>query len=136
MITCVSACLLQRYIKSATPLVSEAELASTKKAMDEFVKGVGGKLHTDIVEREKKRYSSFITDAWFDMYLTNRDPLPLNINPQLTFHDDPIQSKNDQVRISAISWFACTHASVLPPCTFLDRTRQNGMRRILSLVLL
>jgi predicted nucleic acid-binding OB-fold protein len=53
---------LQRYLKSATPLVSEAELVSTQKAMTEFVTGVGGKLHKEIVEREKKRYSSFITD--------------------------------------------------------------------------
>ena len=30
--------------------------------------------------------SSFITDACFDMYLCNRDPLPININPQLTYH--------------------------------------------------
>jgi hypothetical protein len=44
--------------------------------------------------------SSFITDAWFDMYLCNRDPLPININPQLTFHDDPIPGKNKQVSLS------------------------------------
>jgi hypothetical protein len=31
---------VQRYIKSATPLVSESELVSTTKAMAEFVKGV------------------------------------------------------------------------------------------------
>jgi len=37
------------------------------------------------------------------MYLTNRDPLPININPQLTFHDDPIPSKNNQVRLRACS---------------------------------
>lgn len=92
----------QRYIKSATPLVTEDELKSTQKAMDDFVKGVGSKLHNDIVEREKKRYSSFITDAWFDMYLCNRDPLPLNINPQLTFHDDPIAEKNNQATRAAV----------------------------------
>jgi len=94
--------LLQRYLKSATPLVSEAELVSTQKAMTEFVTGVGGKLHKEIVEREKKRYSSFITDPWFDMYLSNRDALPLNMNPQLTFHDDPIAAKNDQATRAAV----------------------------------
>ena len=31
---------VQRYIKSATPLVSESELVSTQKAMNDFVKGL------------------------------------------------------------------------------------------------
>ena len=91
-----------RYIKSATPLLSMHELASTQKAMDEFVAGAGARLQKEIVERDKTRYSSFITDAWFDMYLCNRDPLPLNINPQLTFHDDPIPEKNDQATRAAV----------------------------------
>jgi carnitine O-palmitoyltransferase 2 len=38
------------------------------------------------------RYSSFISEPWFDMYLSNRQELPLNINPQLTFKDDPTKT--------------------------------------------
>ena len=79
----------QRYLNSAAPLLTDAELATTKLAMAEFESGIGKKLHDEIVARDKSRYSSFISEPWFDMYLSNRQELPLNINPQLTWFDDP-----------------------------------------------
>ncbi|KAJ1492999.1 hypothetical protein T484DRAFT_1602466, partial [Baffinella frigidus] len=77
-----------RFLYAASPLISEAEMNETKKLMDDFLAGPGPALHKAIVDRDKSRYSSFISEPWFDMYLKNRDPLPLNINPQLTFDDD------------------------------------------------
>ena len=63
--------------------------------------------------QDKSKYSSFICDFWFDMYLENRDPIALNVNPQvvhliqcvhlhntptqLTFLDDPVAAKNTQL---------------------------------------
>uniref|UniRef100_A0A7S4PFT3 Choline/carnitine acyltransferase domain-containing protein n=1 Tax=Guillardia theta TaxID=55529 RepID=A0A7S4PFT3_GUITH len=39
------------------------------------------------------------------MYLENRSPLPLNINPQLTLLDDPLPDKNDQAcRAAILTW--------------------------------
>eukprot|EP00961_Rhodomonas_salina_P194306 2623692-Rhodomonas_salina.3 len=94
-----------RYLYAATPLISGTELETTKKIMNDFVAGDGKKLHEFIVEREKTRYSSFISEPWFDMYLTTRDPLPLNINPQMTFFNDPIEAKNEQVtRAALLAW--------------------------------
>lgn len=45
---------------------------------------------------------------WYDMYLTNRDALPLNLNPQLTWRDDPVSSKNEQ----AVKAANLAHAAV------------------------
>ena len=37
-------------------------------------------------------------EPWFDMYLENRDPLAININPQLTWQPDPNPEKMNQVQ--------------------------------------
>eukprot|EP00960_Hanusia_phi_P027250 746718-Hanusia_phi.AAC.1 len=94
-----------RFLESAKPLVTPQELNVTQKLLNEFVGGKGKQLQEAIVAREKKRYSSFITEPWFDMYLENRSPLPLNINPQLTLLDDPLLDKNDQAsRAALLTW--------------------------------
>ncbi len=43
-------------------------------------------------------HTSYISEMWFDMYLENRDPFPLNVTPQLTWKDDDDPDKNEQVR--------------------------------------
>ena len=73
--------------------------------VDEFTKGVGARLHQAIVDRDKSQYSSYISKPWFDMYLENRDPLMLNINPQITFISDPNPAKMEQaVRAATLIW--------------------------------
>jgi len=104
-----------RFLYSAEPLLNAAELAETKKAMDDFLTGPGPALHKAIVDREEKRYSSFIREPWFDMYLKNRDPLPLNINPQLTFVDDPEKTKQ-----------SARAASMVRSCARFFRTLEDG----------
>lgn len=48
--------------------------------------------------QNKAVYSSYISKPWFDMYFKFRDPLPLNMNPQLTMRDDPDSTKHNQVQ--------------------------------------
>jgi len=52
--------------------------------------GKGQELHLELggLAGSKWRNSSYITEPWFDMYLKSRVPLPINMNPQLTFLDD------------------------------------------------
>ncbi|RYG55505.1 hypothetical protein EON66_05130, partial [archaeon] len=45
---------------------------------------------------QSNKHTSYISDFWYDMYLENRDPLPLNLNPQLTWLDDANPAKNEQ----------------------------------------
>lgn len=121
-----------RYLYAATPLISGTELETTKKIMNDFVAGDGKKLHEFIVEREKTRYSSFISEPWFDMYLTTRDPLPLNINPQMTFFNDPIEAKNEQVtRAALLAWcsarfYRTLKDEKLPPDLFHTQACMGG----------
>jgi len=87
---------LKKYLYFAKPLVTAEELETTAGLVKAFQDGEGAKLQEELIALDKQKYSSFYNEMWFDMYLDSRDPLPLNYNPQVTFKDDPIASKNDQ----------------------------------------
>lgn len=134
---------LQRYIDSATPLVSEADLTQTKKVVQEFQDTVGPKLHQELKAKDNAVYSSFISQYWFDMYLRNRSSLPLNVNPQMTFLDDPVPEKNNQaVRAASIihasgSFFRTLTEEQLEPDLFHmkpAKTDNDSFKRRISFV--
>jgi len=98
---------LARFLQSAKPLISEAEYARTEAIVEEFEHGVGQELHLELggLAGSKWRNSSYITEPWFDMYLKARVPLPINMNPQLTFLDDtaPQNSRKSEQGVRAAS---------------------------------
>ena len=66
---------LGRLLTSAEPLVSAAELAETHRLVADFeYGGAGERLQAQLVAKDQLRYSSFISEPWFDMYLTDIDP--------------------------------------------------------------
>ena len=87
---------LKKYEYFSKPMVTPEEHQKTQAAVQEFAANEGAALQEQLVELDKKEYTSFYNKMWFDMYLESRDPLPLNYNPQLTFNDEKIASKNDQ----------------------------------------
>jgi len=92
---------LQKYEYFSKPMVTEDEYAQTLKAVADFKSGAGPSLQEELIALDKKKYSSFYNEMWFDMYLKSRDPLPLNFNPQLTFNDEKDASKMDQATRTA-----------------------------------
>ena len=93
---------LRRFVDAASPLLSEEALAGTRAAVAAFSEGEGPSLHEELVERNKRSYSSFINEPWLRMYLDAREPLLLNFNPQLTLRDDPVAERaGDQVARAA-----------------------------------
>jgi len=87
---------LQRFIYSATPLVSAAQLAAAQKAADAFLKEQGPRLQAQLKATDAASYSSYISKPWFELYLKDRSPLLLNYNPQLTFKDEPGEGRSSQ----------------------------------------
>ena len=80
---------MRRLLYFAEPLLSKAELEETWRLAADFeYGGEGERLQELLVARDARRYSSFISEPWFDMYLSDRAPLLLNYNPQLTFRDE------------------------------------------------
>ena len=65
------------------------EIESARADAAAFRDGDGKVLQEELKAIDAAKYSSFISEPWFDMYLESRDALMLNVNPQLTFKDDP-----------------------------------------------
>jgi len=67
--------------------------------VNEFKNGVGKELDNELRIRDKNnKHTSYISGPWFDMYLKDRAPLPLNYNPALVFVDAPPQLNTQSIR--------------------------------------
>jgi carnitine O-palmitoyltransferase 2 len=96
----------RRYLSFVEPLLNDDQEAinATRAAVEEFRKqgGDGSKLHEYLVNWDKQhKGTSYISQMWYEMYLQNRDPLPLNLAPQITWLDHADPRMNDQVTRSA-----------------------------------
>lgn len=79
------------------PILTPEQLAATRKAVAEFQAGPGPFLQNHLTSWDKaNKHTSYISGMWYDMYLQTRDPLPLNLTPQLTWLDHPDRAKNEQ----------------------------------------
>ena len=87
---------LERYLDSVVPLATTAELEHTRALAANFAAGEGADLHAELSARNDASYTSYIAAPWSEMYLRDRQPLPLNVSPQLTLCDDPDPRKNGQ----------------------------------------
>ncbi|KAL4989982.1 acyltransferase ChoActase/COT/CPT [Aspergillus falconensis] len=95
-----------RYLKSVHPLLSSTELASTTKAVQEFIKpdGIGAKLQEKLIaRREDPKYKNWLYEWWNDVaYLTYRDP----VVPYVSYfysHRDDRRLRDPARRAAAIS---------------------------------
>ncbi|RYP53887.1 hypothetical protein DL768_001199 [Monosporascus sp. mg162] len=95
-----------RYVKSLHPLLSPAEYAASKKAVEEFVKpgGVGWKLQEKLIaRREDPNIKNWLHEWWNDAaYLSYRDP----VVPYVSYfysHRDDRRRRNPVKRAAAIS---------------------------------
>lgn len=58
----------------------------TKKYAQSFLNDEGVTLQKELQNRDKRnKHTSYISEPWFDMYLSDRSPLPINYNPCLIF---------------------------------------------------
>ncbi|XP_022695492.1 carnitine O-palmitoyltransferase 2, mitochondrial-like isoform X1 [Varroa jacobsoni] len=87
-----------RYLRSLEPIVTTAELENTRTIVKDFEEGRGNALQTELVaENSKNKHTSYISQPWFDMYLSSRSPVPLNYNPFLIWRRDSNEKYNDQL---------------------------------------
>jgi len=95
-----------RYLKSVHPLLTAAELESTTKAVQEFIKpgGIGSKLQQKLIaRREDPKHKNWIYEWWNDVaYLSYRDP----VVPYVSYfysHRDDRQRRDPSKRAAAIT---------------------------------
>lgn len=94
----------RKYLSAVQPLVTPVAFEKTSSLVQTFQGGVGKELHEALVARDKKNtHTSYISDDWFDLYLRDRQALPINYNPFLITRFDP--DKTDGI-LRAAFWIA------------------------------
>ncbi|XP_074850301.1 carnitine O-palmitoyltransferase 2, mitochondrial-like isoform X2 [Carettochelys insculpta] len=89
---------IRRYLAAQKPLLDDDHYRNTERIAREFEKEEGRKLQQALVELDKKnKHTSYISDPWFDMYLSARDPVVLTFNPFVSLNPDPKEGYNSQV---------------------------------------
>ncbi|KAF7248941.1 hypothetical protein EG68_08700 [Paragonimus skrjabini miyazakii] len=79
---------IERYINSQKALLSETELDKTSGLATKFLTDRGPQLQRELVEYARvNSHTSYITDLWFDMYLSDRRPVVLTHNPVMVLQN-------------------------------------------------
>ena len=96
----------KRYLKSVHPLLNQAEFATTKKAVEEFIKpgSIAHELQKRLeARREDPKYRNWIYEWWNDAaYLSYRDP----VVPYVSYfysHRDDRRRRNPAKRAAALT---------------------------------
>ncbi|KAH8235171.1 hypothetical protein KR032_009629 [Drosophila birchii] len=112
----------QRFVEATKPLLSSAEQAQTQRTVEEFRQGIGMELHAKLKQHDaENKHTSYISQPWFDMYLADRAPLPLNYNPLLVMKSDTRKEYQDQVVratnliISSLRFWRSLQSDLLEP---------------------
>lgn len=79
----------ERYLAAVKPLLDENSFARTSTIVDHFRQSEAPQLQKLLLQHDKSnKHTSYISGPWFDMYLKDRAPLPINYNPVLMFKAD------------------------------------------------
>ncbi|XP_041460705.1 carnitine O-palmitoyltransferase 2, mitochondrial-like [Lytechinus variegatus] len=88
----------RRYLASQEPVLTPEVYAATEKIVQEFEKGEGNSLNSQLIAQNKRnKHTSYISGPWFDMYLESRASIVLNFNPYFSYTFDDRPEYNDQL---------------------------------------
>ncbi|XP_066586911.1 carnitine O-palmitoyltransferase 2, mitochondrial isoform X2 [Prorops nasuta] len=109
-----------RYLNAQRPILNNDQLNTTISYVNKFLSDEGLMLNKALLEENKKnKHTSYITEPWFDMYLKDRKPLPINYNPFLVFTQE--SSDNNQLVkitnliVSSLRFMKSLRAGILEP---------------------
>ena len=115
----------RKYLNAQKPLLNHEQFSNTKLAVEKFLKLDGRLLQEELIKIDKMNsHTSYISEYWFDMYLRDRKPLPINYNPMLVYTQETDERYNDQLikatnlLISSIRFMKSLRAGVLEPEVF------------------
>lgn len=115
----------ERYLAAQKPLLIDEAFRKTKDNVDRFMTSTGPKLQELLKKKDSQnKHTSYISEPWFDMYLRDRSPLPINYNPLLMMNPDPRPEYNDQLIrttnlvVSSLRFMRSLRAHLLEPEVF------------------
>jgi carnitine O-acetyltransferase len=95
--------ILDNYLLSVQPLMSNQEMTKTRQVVEEFGKagGIGEMLHKKLVERSQT-HESWLADWWNHYaYLAFRDPVTVNVTPGIAYPHIPCGSRDEYIQTAA-----------------------------------
>lgn len=88
----------KRYLRAQRPLLDPEAYKQTQSYVEDFLKKEGVQCQNVLVQEDKiNKHTSYISKPWFDMYLSDRSPLPINVNPFLVFVRNTDELYNSQL---------------------------------------
>lgn len=115
----------RRYLNAQRPLLQDDQMQKTQTIVEKFMKEDGAELHSELLSSDAaKKHTSYISEPWFDMYLTDRRPLPINYNPFLVFSPETNENYNGQLIkatnlvVSSMRFLKSLRANILEPEVF------------------
>lgn len=129
-----------RYLAAQRPLLIDESYRKTEYNVKRFCATTGQQLQKYLQEYDKaNKHTSYISEMWFDMYLRDRKPLPLNYNPILVLHNDPNPDMNNQLVkatnliVSSLRFYKSLEANILEPEVFHLNPKKNNTPRFRSI---
>ncbi|XP_063703508.1 carnitine O-palmitoyltransferase 2, mitochondrial [Culicoides brevitarsis] len=133
-----------RYLAAQRPLLDNEAYAKTEGFVNDFRKNQGPKLQELLIAHDKaNKHTSYISEPWFDMYLRDRAPLPVNYNPLLIMKPDTKPEMNEptvrtsNLIISSLRFMNSLRKGILKPEIFhMDPSKSDTERfaRIMKMV--
>ncbi|KYN06143.1 Carnitine O-palmitoyltransferase 2, mitochondrial, partial [Cyphomyrmex costatus] len=115
----------RRYLNAQKPLLSQKELQNTSSYVSKFLTSEGQSLQKLLLEHNAENpHTSYISEPWFDMYLRDRKPLPINYNPFLVYvpESDPKYDtqlvKATNLIVSSLRFLKSLKNNILEPEVF------------------
>lgn len=112
----------ERYLKALRPLLNDDQYAKAQQTTNNFITKEGKVLQELLISKDKKnKHTSYISEYWFDLYLRDRSPLPINYNPMIVFQNDVRPEYNNQlirstnIMISAVRFMLSLREQILEP---------------------
>lgn len=134
----------ERYLAALQPLLIDEAFRKTTDTVMRFQNGVGKDLQTLLKEHDaKNKHTSYISEPWFDMYLRDRVPLPINYNPLLVMKPDEKTAYNQPVVrvtnlvVSSLRFMRSLNGQMLEPEVFHMNPRKSDtdtFRNVLRLI--
>ncbi|CAB3223279.1 unnamed protein product [Arctia plantaginis] len=112
----------ERYLKAIRPLISNDQYKTAEQRTHNFLNKEGKVLQESLVTLDKRnKHTSYISEYWYDLYLRDRSPLPVNYNPLIVFVNDSRPEYNNQLvrstnmLISAVRFMLSLRDQILEP---------------------
>eukprot|EP00005_Dracoamoeba_jomungandri_P001567 CAMPEP_0174262420 /NCGR_PEP_ID=MMETSP0439-20130205/12964_1 /TAXON_ID=0 /ORGANISM="Stereomyxa ramosa, Strain Chinc5" /LENGTH=668 /DNA_ID=CAMNT_0015347125 /DNA_START=1 /DNA_END=2007 /DNA_ORIENTATION=+ len=115
---------LTKYLCAVRPLIHPSQYAAVEEEVEKF-RETGAELQAELVQKDKENpHTCYYSEMWSDMYLSDRQPLPINYNPQMSMKNCVVPEKNEQSRraaaiiASAARFYRTLSKKVLEPDIF------------------